>query len=188
MNTGHLLGSGYGDDCQTIPNSPGGRPVPWINVSRPLALVEAFRPCFRQQVFATARHVLVGWILGPGPRPLAEVWRATGRAGTDHGDTAYSFLASARWDWDDLGKILALVVDARADLDAARVRLAAVGSSFDIRSPGRQFVVRTPWWHAHADRASDLLRRLRGKSGRALLHAVRQRLARRLCVGDTPVR
>ena len=67
-------------------------------------------------------------------------------------------------------------IDPRVDLAAARVRLAAVGSSFDIRSPGRQLVVRTPWWHAPADRASDLLRRVRGKSGRALLRGLRQRL------------
>ena len=72
-------------------------------------------------------------------------------------------------------------IDPRADLDAARVRLGAVGSSFDIRSPGRQLVVRTPWWHAPADRALGLLRRARGKSGRALWRAVRRRLARREC-------
>jgi hypothetical protein len=77
------------------------------------ALVEAFRPCFRQEVFATFQHILVGWIVCPGPRTLSEVWQATGRAGTHHWDTAYSFFASAKWDWDELGKILALVVVAR---------------------------------------------------------------------------
>jgi hypothetical protein len=77
------------------------------------ALVEAFRTCFRQEVFTTFQHVLVGWILAPGPRTLSEVWQATGRAGKHHWDCAYALFASARWDWDDLGKILVLLIVAR---------------------------------------------------------------------------
>lgn len=77
------------------------------------ALVEGFRGCFRPEVFATFQHILVGWIICPGPRTIAEVWQATGRAADHHGDTAYALFASAAWDWDDLGKILVLVIVAR---------------------------------------------------------------------------
>lgn len=76
-------------------------------------LVEGFRGCFRQEVFATFQHMLVGWIMAPGPRTISEVWQATGRAGKYHWDTAYSLYASARWDWDELGKILVLLIVAR---------------------------------------------------------------------------
>lgn len=77
------------------------------------ALVEGFRPCFRIEVFLTFQHLLVGWILCPGPRTIAEVWQATGRAATFHHDTAYSWFRSAVWEWDDLGKILVLLIVAR---------------------------------------------------------------------------
>lgn len=76
-------------------------------------LVDAFRDCFRREVFQTFQHVLVGWIVCPGPRTLSEVWQATGRAASHHWDTAYSLFASAHWEWDELGKILALLIVAR---------------------------------------------------------------------------
>ncbi len=49
----------------------------------------------------------------PRPRTLSEVWQAAGRSATHHWDTAYSFFASAKWQWDDLGKLLVLLVVAR---------------------------------------------------------------------------
>jgi hypothetical protein len=77
------------------------------------ALVDGFRGCFRQEVFTTFQHLLVGWILAPGPRTISEVWQATGRAAEHHWDRAYALFASAAWDWDDLGKVLLLLVVAR---------------------------------------------------------------------------
>lgn len=76
-------------------------------------LVEGFRPCFRAEVYQTFQHLLVGWIICPGPRTVAEVWQATGRAAGHHWGCAYSLFASASWDWDDLGRILILLVVAR---------------------------------------------------------------------------
>src|SRR5271155_4010421 len=73
-------------------------------------LVEGFRGCFRQEVFVTFQQILVGWIIAPGPRTISEVWQATGRAGQQHWDTAYALFSSASWDWDDLGKILVLII------------------------------------------------------------------------------
>jgi DDE superfamily endonuclease len=78
-----------------------------------LALVEGFRPCFRHEVFHTFQHILVGWIVCPGPRTISEVWQATGRAATHHHDTAYSLFSSAVWEWDELGKILLLLIVTR---------------------------------------------------------------------------
>jgi len=78
------------------------------------ALTDPFRTCFaRPEVFATFQHLLAGWIVALGPRTLSEVWPATGRAADHHGDTAYSFFASAKWNWDDLGKLLVRMVVAR---------------------------------------------------------------------------
>ena len=77
------------------------------------ALVEGFRPCFRQEVFQTSQHILVGWVVCPGPRAISEVWQATGRAASHHHDTAYSLFSSAVWEWDELAKILGLLIVAR---------------------------------------------------------------------------
>lgn len=76
-------------------------------------LVEGFRPCFRHEVFLTFQHILVGWVVCPGPHTLSEVWQATGRAASHHHDTAYSLFCSAAWEWDELGKILLLLIVAR---------------------------------------------------------------------------
>ena len=78
-----------------------------------VALVEGFRPCFRHEVFHTFQHILVGWLVCPGPRTISEVWQATGRAASHHHDTAYSLFSSAVWEWDELGKILLLLIVAR---------------------------------------------------------------------------
>lgn len=76
-------------------------------------LVDGFRSCFRQEVFATFQHMLVGWVVCSGPRTISEVWQATGRAARHHHDTAYALFHSAKWQWDDLGKVLVLLIVAR---------------------------------------------------------------------------
>lgn len=78
-----------------------------------VVLVEGFRPCFRHEVFLTFQHIFVGWIICPGPRTISEVWQATGRAASHHHDTAYSLFSSAVWEWDELGKILLLLIVTR---------------------------------------------------------------------------
>lgn len=59
------------------------------------------------------QHILVGWIICPGPRTISEVWQAIGRAANRHHNTAYSLFASAVWEWDELAKILVLLIVAR---------------------------------------------------------------------------
>ena len=77
------------------------------------ALLDFFSPCFRAEVFGTFKAMVSAWALCPGPRTISEVWQATGLAARRHHDTAYALFHSARWDWDELGKILALVIVAR---------------------------------------------------------------------------
>lgn len=57
--------------------------------------------------------------------------------------------------------------------------LDAVTDSFAIRTPGRQIVVRTPWWRGPADALGRLLataNRARKKSAREFVRALRKRL------------
>jgi DDE superfamily endonuclease len=72
-------------------------------------LVAPFREAFaRPETFATFQCLLSGWILTPGPHTISEVWQATGRSGKYHWDSAYSFFSDAKWEWDDIAKILIL--------------------------------------------------------------------------------
>jgi hypothetical protein len=73
-------------------------------------LVEAFRECFRAEVFQTFQSLIAGWIVCVGPRTISEVWQATGLAATRHHDTAYAVFRSAAWEWDDLGIVLATLI------------------------------------------------------------------------------
>jgi DDE superfamily endonuclease len=74
------------------------------------ALVEAFRDCFRIEVFQTFQALLAGWILCNGPHTLSGVWQATGLAAKRHHDIAYAVFHSAVWEWDDLGLILVTLI------------------------------------------------------------------------------
>ncbi len=76
-------------------------------------------------------------------------------------------------------KELALKVCAAIGLDPAPGALDAVTNSFAIRTPGRQIVVRTPWWRGPAEalsRAFALANRARKKSAGEFLRALRKRL------------
>jgi hypothetical protein len=77
------------------------------------ALLDLFAPCFRVEVFGTFKALVGAWALCPGPRTISEVWQATGQAARRHHDTAYALFGSAKWDWDELGRILVLVIVAR---------------------------------------------------------------------------
>jgi hypothetical protein len=77
------------------------------------ALLDFFAGCFRAEVFDTFKTMVRAWALCPGPRTISEVWQATGLAARRHHDTAYALWSSAKWDWDELGKILILIIVAR---------------------------------------------------------------------------
>lgn len=75
-----------------------------------LQLLAPFRDCFRQEVFATFQAVVAAWLICPGPRTLSEVWQASGLAAQHHGDLIYSLFRSAKWDWDELGALLCMLI------------------------------------------------------------------------------
>lgn len=77
------------------------------------SLLELFAGCFRAEVFGTFKAMVAAWAMCPGPRTISEVWQATGQAARRHHDTAYALFHSANWNWDELGKILMLVIVAR---------------------------------------------------------------------------
>lgn len=76
------------------------------------------------------------------------------------------------------------VIEGRSDPAAERAwrtKLDAVAHSFDVRTPGRQVVVRHPWWKPIRERGRalvDLIGRARRKSAGGFVRAVRNRLAR----------
>jgi hypothetical protein len=76
-------------------------------------LLDFFASCFRAEVFGTFKMMVGAWALCPGPHTISEVWQATGQAARRHHDSAYALFHSAKWSWDELGKILALVIVAR---------------------------------------------------------------------------
>jgi hypothetical protein len=73
-------------------------------------LLAPLRYCFRQEVFATFQIIAVAWMVCPGPRTLSEVWQATGLAAQRHWDCIYALFASAKWDWDEIGALLILLI------------------------------------------------------------------------------
>ncbi|HEY1191279.1 MAG TPA: hypothetical protein VGE74_26835, partial [Gemmata sp.] len=78
---------------------------------------------------------------------------------------------------------LRALIEARENPGAERAwgaKLDAVAHSFDIRTPGRQLVVRNPWWRPIRERAgalAALVGRARRKSLTGFVRAVRRRLA-----------
>src|SRR3954447_15160556 len=74
------------------------------------ALVESFRDVFHPSVFITFQALMAGWIVCLGPHTISGVWQATGLAARRHHDTAYAAFHSARWDWDELGILLATLI------------------------------------------------------------------------------
>jgi hypothetical protein len=73
-------------------------------------LLAPFRPCFRQEAFLNFQQVFVAWILCPGTRTLTEVWQVCSLRSRRHYTAIYHLFRSAKWDWDELGAILCLLI------------------------------------------------------------------------------
>jgi hypothetical protein len=69
-------------------------------------LLDTFVGCFRTEPFHTFRAAVVAWILCPAPHTLAEVWQTAALFGRFPHDRLYSLFAGARWDWDEIGRLL----------------------------------------------------------------------------------
>jgi DDE superfamily endonuclease len=88
-----------------------------------LALLEAFRPCFRQEVFGAFRLMTAAWLVCLGRRTISRVWQTTGRSASQSHCPAYRLFSEAAWNWDELGRIL-LVKLLCAFVPGSRVWLA----------------------------------------------------------------
>ena len=74
-------------------------------------LLGSFSGCFaRRESFAVFEPVVLAWILCLRCRTLTEVWQLTGLGPKMHYDAIYSLFASAKWDWDELGTLLCLLI------------------------------------------------------------------------------
>jgi hypothetical protein len=74
-------------------------------------LLDRFRPCFfRAESFSTFCHVVEAWFVCLGPRRLSEVWQFCFLNRLRHYGSIYDLFCRARWDWDELGKILLLLL------------------------------------------------------------------------------
>jgi hypothetical protein len=89
---------------------PRRRPVVDHLIPSLAAMLEAFRWCFRLEAFDNFRHVLVAWLLCPGARPLSEVWQVCSLRVCRHYTVIYHLFRRAKWDWDELGAILCLLL------------------------------------------------------------------------------
>jgi hypothetical protein len=86
------------------------------------ALLEAFRPCFRQEVFCVFRLMAAAWVVCLGRRTISRVWQTTGRSASCSHCPAYRLFSEAAWNFDELGRIL-LVKLLAAFVPGARVFL-----------------------------------------------------------------
>jgi hypothetical protein len=73
-------------------------------------LLAPLHTCFRAEVFTTFQAITAAWLLCPGPRTLSEVWQVSSRAGQCHWEAIYSLFGSAQWDWDEIGRLLCLLL------------------------------------------------------------------------------
>ena len=73
-------------------------------------LLAPFRPCFRAEAFDNFQQVTLAWLICPGTRTLTEVWQASALRCRRHWTAIYHLFAYARWDWDELGAILCLLI------------------------------------------------------------------------------
>src|SRR3954447_17311141 len=69
-------------------------------------LLEAFRPCFRQEVFSAFRLMTAAWVVCLGRRTISRVWQTTGRSAAHCHCPAYRLFSEAAWNADEAGRIL----------------------------------------------------------------------------------
>jgi hypothetical protein len=69
-------------------------------------LLEAFRPCFRAEVFSVFRLMTAAWVVCLGRRTVSRVWQTTGRSATHCHCPAYRLFSEAAWNADEVGRIL----------------------------------------------------------------------------------
>src|SRR5437879_2516838 len=94
----------------TRPHPPRRQEGPLMDQLTPglAILLEAFRPCFRQEVFSLFRLMCAAWAVCLGRRTVSRVWEATGRSASEDHSKAFRLFSEAAWNWDELCRILLL--------------------------------------------------------------------------------
>src|SRR4051794_24596462 len=70
-----------------------------------------FRPCFfRAESYSTFCSAVEAWLVCIGPRRPSEAWQFCVANRVRHYCSLYDFFCRAKWDWDELGKILLLLL------------------------------------------------------------------------------
>jgi hypothetical protein len=76
-----------------------------------LHLLNHFSGCFaRPESHAVFQQVCLGWLICLRGRTLTEVWQSSRLGAQMHFDAIYSLFSSARWEWDDIAKLLMLLI------------------------------------------------------------------------------
>src|SRR5215213_4894381 len=70
------------------------------------ALLDLFRPCFRQEVFGSFRLMTAAWVVCLGRRTISRVWQTTGRSASHSHCPAFRLFSEAAWNFDEVGRIL----------------------------------------------------------------------------------
>src|SRR4051795_7459957 len=78
------------------------------------ALLDLLAPCFRFEVAATFRLMVVAWIVCLGRRTISRVWETTGHTEQRNHAAAYRLFSEAVWNWDEVCRLLLLHVLALA--------------------------------------------------------------------------
>lgn len=75
-----------------------------------IVLLEAFRPCFRQEVFATFQKMVAAWCVCLGKKTISRVWETTGKSQSQSHCSAFRLFSEAAWNWDELCRIMLLML------------------------------------------------------------------------------
>lgn len=73
-------------------------------------LLGHFRGCFRAESYSTFCSAVEAWFVCIGPRRPSELWQFCVCNRVRHYCSLYDFFCRAKWDWDELGKILLLLL------------------------------------------------------------------------------
>ena len=87
-----------------------------------MELLAPLVPAFRKEVFPVFRLMVGAWIVCLGRRTISRVWETTGWSRRKHHAAAFRLFAQAKWNWDEVMRLLDDPTLVQAELDR---RLAA---------------------------------------------------------------
>ena len=70
------------------------------------SLLAPLQPAFRAEVFPAFQVMTLGWVRCLGRRTISHIWETSGRAQKQRHAPAFRLFSQARWNWDELRRIL----------------------------------------------------------------------------------